>query len=135
MCKLVSGFIHKRTDEIVAPDMNSHSDTKRLVGWDSQEIQNWSEWEWPYGEDMPTVRVLYDDDHDAKYLRAAILGQYPTWDDMFAALARKAVYLDCYNTGITKLPDGMVNLMYLNCSNTGITIEDRRKALGGKASA
>jgi len=43
--------------------------------------------------------------------------------------------LNCSNTGITKLPDGMVNLTSLYCYNTGITIEDKRKALGGKASA
>ena len=46
MCDVVSGWMNRKTLEIVIADPRSHSRTQELMGWTSLQIGDWGEWEW-----------------------------------------------------------------------------------------
>ena len=74
MCELVSGWINAKTLAVECRDLTSHSGTQKLMGWNSDEIANWREWEWT--EMGLVVRVPPDDAHEAAWYASEIESRF-----------------------------------------------------------
>ena len=80
MCDRPSALVHRVTLDLVAVDLNSHSNTRSVLGVGDKD-KNWVEIEWPRGR--PELMVRDGDWYDSVAIGEHVVRKYPTRDSFY----------------------------------------------------
>ena len=130
MCDLVSFWINVKTEQMVCRSLTSHSETQRLMGWSSAELDNWREVEWT--AKSLTVRTHTNDEPGPSWHKAIVEARFTTriaainW----AVLEVNAIGGDLDLGGLTSakgltLPQSIGGYLYLG----GLTSAERSEII------